>query len=53
MPLLCHSGVELSTPDAKGVTPADLARQTNHTDCAIFVALKSNDIHALLRTGNS
>ena len=49
--VLSDRGMPLATADKAGKTPADVARSNNKTECAIFLALKSNDVHALLEAG--
>ena len=49
--VLSDRNMALSTADKTGKTPADVARENDRTECAIFLALKSNDVHALLKAG--
>ena len=42
----------MNPPDFRGATPADYAREEGKTECAIFLALKSNDVGAMLRAGH-
>jgi hypothetical protein len=43
--------ITLTAKDSSGKTPADLARENDRTETSIFLALKSNDVHELIRAG--